>query len=82
MSVICLSAFLTLVLDSLNCLYITFAQTETENMAEILQKVIEENRQGEAYAPFAEDPNAYSKKFYIESYGCCLRAKALVSIKK
>lgn len=39
-------------------------------MAEILQKVIEENRQGEAYAPFAEDPNAYSKKFYIESYGC------------
>jgi len=39
-------------------------------MAEILQKVIEENRQGEAYAPFAEDPNAYSKKFYMESYGC------------
>ncbi len=39
-------------------------------MAEILQKVIEENRQGEAFSPFAEDPNAYSKKFYIESYGC------------
>lgn len=39
-------------------------------MAELLQKVVEENRQGEAYAPFAEDPNGYSKKFYIESYGC------------
>lgn len=39
-------------------------------MAEILQKVIEETRQGEAYAPFATDPNAYNKKFYIESYGC------------
>ncbi len=49
---------------------LNFARTESEIMADILQKVIEENRQGEAYAPFAEDPNAYSKKFYIESYGC------------
>ena len=39
-------------------------------MAEVLQKVVEEQRQGEAYAPFAEDPNGYNKKFYIESYGC------------
>lgn len=39
-------------------------------MSEFLEKVIEENRQGEAYAPFAADPNQYSKKFYIESYGC------------
>ena len=39
-------------------------------MAEMLQKEIVEERQGEAYAPFAEDPNVYSKKFYIESYGC------------
>jgi tRNA-2-methylthio-N6-dimethylallyladenosine synthase len=39
-------------------------------MADILQKVIEENRQGETFAPFATDPNIYSKKFYIESYGC------------
>ncbi len=31
---------------------------------------MEESRQGEAYAPFADDPNAFSKKFYIESYGC------------
>lgn len=30
----------------------------------------EESRQGEAYAPFANDPNEYDKKFYIESYGC------------
>jgi len=39
-------------------------------MAETLEKTIEENRQGEAYAPFAGDPNLYGKKFYIESYGC------------
>jgi tRNA-2-methylthio-N6-dimethylallyladenosine synthase len=30
----------------------------------------EEARQGEAYSPFVNDPTAYSKKFYIESYGC------------
>lgn len=39
-------------------------------MAEVLQKEIDERRQGEAFSPFAEDPNEYSKKFYIESYGC------------
>lgn len=39
-------------------------------MAELLHKEIIETRQGEAYAPFAEDPNQYAKKFYIESYGC------------
>ncbi len=39
-------------------------------MAEVLEKVIEEHRQGEAFAPFAQDPNKYKKKFYIESYGC------------
>jgi tRNA-2-methylthio-N6-dimethylallyladenosine synthase len=33
-------------------------------------KMHEESRQGEAYAPFVNDPNAYNKKFYIESYGC------------
>lgn len=27
-------------------------------------------RQGEAYEPFAGDPNIFNKKFYIESYGC------------
>ncbi|MBS1782705.1 MAG: tRNA (N6-isopentenyl adenosine(37)-C2)-methylthiotransferase MiaB [Bacteroidetes bacterium] len=39
-------------------------------MAGMLVKDIREERQGEAYAPFANDPNSYSKKFYIESYGC------------
>lgn len=39
-------------------------------METITQKVQDESRQGEAYAPFALDPNAYHKKFYIESYGC------------
>lgn len=39
-------------------------------MAELLQKDIREERQGEAFAPFADDPNEYGKKFYIESYGC------------
>jgi tRNA-2-methylthio-N6-dimethylallyladenosine synthase len=39
-------------------------------MAETLQKVLNEEKQGEAYSPFAGDPNQYSKKFYIESYGC------------
>ncbi|PZR22751.1 MAG: tRNA (N6-isopentenyl adenosine(37)-C2)-methylthiotransferase MiaB [Citrobacter freundii] len=33
-------------------------------------KVQDETRQGEAYAPFANDPNTYKKRFYIESYGC------------
>lgn len=44
--------------------------TESEIMADILEKVIEEGKQGEAYAPFEGDPNQYQKKFYIESYGC------------
>lgn len=40
-------------------------------MLEILtHKSHDETRQGEAYAPFSGDPNAYKKKFYIESYGC------------
>jgi len=36
----------------------------------ITDKVQDENRQGEAFAPFTEDPNQYRKLFYIESYGC------------
>ncbi len=36
----------------------------------ITDKVQDENRQGEAFAPFATDPNQYRKLFYIESYGC------------
>ncbi len=33
-------------------------------------KVHDEKRQGEAYAPFEKDPNTYSRRYYIESYGC------------
>jgi tRNA-2-methylthio-N6-dimethylallyladenosine synthase len=33
-------------------------------------KELKEDRQGEAYAPFVNDPVEYRKKFYIESYGC------------
>ena len=43
---------------------------ESEIMAEVLQKVIDEVRQGEAFAPFKGDPSVFPKKFYIESYGC------------
>jgi len=36
----------------------------------ISDKVQDETRQGEAFAPFNGDPNQYRKLFYIESYGC------------
>ncbi len=36
----------------------------------VTDKVQDETRQGEAFAPFAHDPNQYRKRFYIESYGC------------
>lgn len=36
----------------------------------VKEKIQDERRQGEAYAPFAQDPNSYKKRFYIESYGC------------
>lgn len=36
----------------------------------VTDKVQDESRQGEAYAPFVQDPNLYRKCFYIESYGC------------
>ncbi len=35
-------------------------------------KVHDEARQGEAFAPFAIDENKYSRRFYIESYGCAM----------
>ena len=38
----------------------------------LLHKEHDEARQGEAFAPFSVDPNAYTKKFYIESYGCAM----------
>lgn len=39
-------------------------------MLEIVDKKHDESRQGEAIAPQAGDAHTYSKKFYIESYGC------------
>src|SRR4026207_939639 len=36
----------------------------------ISDKVQDETRQGEAFAPFNGDPKHYKKLFYIESYGC------------
>ncbi|MFT4092799.1 MAG: tRNA (N6-isopentenyl adenosine(37)-C2)-methylthiotransferase MiaB [Niabella sp.] len=36
----------------------------------VANKVHDEARQGESFAPFTLDPNEYRKKFYIESYGC------------
>jgi tRNA-2-methylthio-N6-dimethylallyladenosine synthase len=41
-------------------------------MLDLDSKVHDETRQGEAYAPFISDVNQYSKKFYIESYGCAM----------
>jgi tRNA-2-methylthio-N6-dimethylallyladenosine synthase len=36
----------------------------------VSDKVQDETRQGESFAPFNNDPNQYKKRFYIESYGC------------
>ena len=38
----------------------------------IIDKAQDEKRQGEAFAPFGNDPNAWRRKFYIESYGCAM----------
>ncbi|MFI5185454.1 MAG: tRNA (N6-isopentenyl adenosine(37)-C2)-methylthiotransferase MiaB [Chitinophagales bacterium] len=35
-----------------------------------LNKTHDESRQGEAFAPFADESNHYRSRFYIESYGC------------
>ena len=39
-------------------------------MPELMNKVHDEQRQGEAIAPAEGDQHIYLKKFYIESYGC------------
>lgn len=39
-------------------------------MLELQEKVINESQQGTAYQPYEQDPNQYTKYFYIESYGC------------
>ena len=36
----------------------------------VTDKVQDESRQGEAFAPLENDANQYKKRFYIESYGC------------
>ena len=41
-----------------------------KSMFDLATKVHDEARQGEAYAPFANDPTPYKRRFYIESYGC------------
>ena len=38
----------------------------------MLDNVHDEKRQGEAFAAFENDPTAWRKKFYIESYGCAM----------
>ncbi len=42
------------------------------DMQDIITKVHDESKQGEAFAPFALDPNQYKKHFYAESYGCAM----------
>jgi len=41
-------------------------------MVDVSQKLHDETRQGEAFAPFLIDANPYQKRFYIESYGCAM----------
>ena len=41
-------------------------------LSAVINKEHDEARQGEAFAPFAADPNAFKKHFYIESYGCAM----------
>ncbi|RBL91882.1 tRNA (N6-isopentenyl adenosine(37)-C2)-methylthiotransferase MiaB [Chitinophaga flava] len=41
-------------------------------MLDQVTKVHDESRQGEAFAPEATENQSYSKKFYIESYGCAM----------
>jgi tRNA-2-methylthio-N6-dimethylallyladenosine synthase len=41
-------------------------------MLKVLNKVHDESKQGEAFAPFVVDSNIYKKYFYIESYGCAM----------
>jgi tRNA-2-methylthio-N6-dimethylallyladenosine synthase len=43
---------------------------QTTNLA--IDKQHDEAKQGEAFAPFVDEPNLFQKKFYIESYGCAM----------
>jgi len=41
-------------------------------MLNVLNKSVDESRQGEAYAPINSNQNIVHKKFFIESYGCSM----------
>lgn len=41
-------------------------------MAELLEQKHDESRQGEAYSTINSDGLSFSKRFYIESYGCAM----------
>jgi tRNA-2-methylthio-N6-dimethylallyladenosine synthase len=41
-------------------------------LTELITKVHDETRQGEAFLPFRNDVNQYRKHFFIESYGCAM----------
>jgi len=45
-------------------------QNGTDLLSQHESKWQDETRQGEAFAPFINDPTIYKKRFYIESYGC------------
>jgi tRNA-2-methylthio-N6-dimethylallyladenosine synthase len=38
----------------------------------VTDKIHDETKQGEAFAPFEVDSTRYKKRFYIESYGCAM----------
>jgi len=44
----------------------------TDKISQNDRDLHDENRQGEAFAPFIEDPNLYKKRFYIKSNGCSM----------
>lgn len=41
-------------------------------MLQLADKKHDEAKQGEAFAPFLNDSSTYTKRFYIESYGCAM----------
>jgi tRNA-2-methylthio-N6-dimethylallyladenosine synthase len=56
------------------CNFLTLRSQFEFDMSDLMTAttIHDEARQGEAFAPFAADPNQYQKKFYIESYGCAM----------
>jgi tRNA-2-methylthio-N6-dimethylallyladenosine synthase len=56
--------------SSAAAILIIFASYFSKSMLELATKIHDEARQGEAYAPFANDSSLYKRHFFIESYGC------------